>query len=187
MVTSRVTTISTFVDYYKLLGLQSSATAVDVRRAYLRLAKKHHPDVGGTVAFMQRLNEAYTTLQGPARVSYDHRYQAQYGLERVEHEISAEELDTDDWYAAGTGYEPVVKKQAATFGSVMKFATVMAGVAVVGFFIFTVVGAVHKSAPVTSSAVTPAPVSATPSAITGIQAPAFTVPSDLASQHATTR
>jgi curved DNA-binding protein len=34
-----------FMDYYKILGIERSATAQDVKKAYRKLARKYHPDV----------------------------------------------------------------------------------------------------------------------------------------------
>jgi hypothetical protein len=45
-------------DPFQVLGLRPDATAADVRQARTRLAKHHHPDVGGSAADMQRVNEA---------------------------------------------------------------------------------------------------------------------------------
>mgnify|MGYP003784047055 CR=1 FL=1 len=45
-------------DPFAVLGLPAGATADDVRQARNRLAKQHHPDVGGSAADMQRLNAA---------------------------------------------------------------------------------------------------------------------------------
>jgi hypothetical protein len=45
-------------DPFQVLGLGPDASAADVRQARTRLAKHHHPDVGGSAADMQRVNEA---------------------------------------------------------------------------------------------------------------------------------
>ncbi len=34
-----------FKDYYKILGLNKSASKDDIKRAYRKLARKYHPDV----------------------------------------------------------------------------------------------------------------------------------------------
>lgn len=34
-----------FIDYYKRLGLATSATAADIKKAYRKLARKYHPDL----------------------------------------------------------------------------------------------------------------------------------------------
>ncbi|MGD9793349.1 MAG: hypothetical protein AB7V43_07690 [Acidimicrobiia bacterium] len=45
-------------DPFETLGLDASATATDVRRARRELAKHAHPDLGGSHARMQELNDA---------------------------------------------------------------------------------------------------------------------------------
>ena len=35
----------TFVDYYKILGLNKTATPKDIKNAYRKLARKYHPDL----------------------------------------------------------------------------------------------------------------------------------------------
>jgi hypothetical protein len=45
-------------DPFAALGLDSDATAVEVRSARRRLARAHHPDQGGDATVMQAINEA---------------------------------------------------------------------------------------------------------------------------------
>lgn len=55
------------VTHYDILGVISSATTADIRRAYLALARRHHPDAGGDDESMRRLNDAYGVLADPRR------------------------------------------------------------------------------------------------------------------------
>ena len=48
----------------KVLGLESGATQQMIRKAYRRLVKQHHPDVGGSKAAFRRVHEAYQLLLG---------------------------------------------------------------------------------------------------------------------------
>lgn len=63
-------------DYYNLLGVGRSASDKEIRQAYRRLARKHHPDVSsgdrGDEAKFKEINEAYEVLsdQGNRR-KYD--------------------------------------------------------------------------------------------------------------------
>jgi len=63
-------------DYYDLLGLDSEATAEELKKAYRRLAHQYHPDKNPdnprAEEFFKRLLEAYQTLQDPQkRAAYD--------------------------------------------------------------------------------------------------------------------
>lgn len=48
----------------RLLGLEPGASLAAIKRAYRRLAKAHHPDLGGDVDAFHRLDAAYRLLMG---------------------------------------------------------------------------------------------------------------------------
>ena len=62
-------------DYYKTLGVPRNAQAEEIKKAYRKLARTHHPDAGGDEAKFKEINEAYEVLSDPKkREMYD-----QYG------------------------------------------------------------------------------------------------------------
>ena len=65
-----------FRDYYKVLGVERNATAAQIKSAYRKLARKHHPDVNpgnkGAENKFKEINEAYQVLSDPEkRKKYD--------------------------------------------------------------------------------------------------------------------
>jgi len=59
-------------NYYQTLGVDRTANADDIKRAYRRLAAQHHPDRGGDTKQFQEIQEAYDVLSDPQRRSgYD--------------------------------------------------------------------------------------------------------------------
>lgn len=53
---------STTPDYYKTLGVPRTATADEIKKAFRKLARTHHPDAGGDEAKFKEINEAYEVL-----------------------------------------------------------------------------------------------------------------------------
>ena len=69
----------TFVDYYKILGIDKTALPKDIKSAYRKLARKYHPDLNpndkDANKNFQQINEANEVLSDPEkRKKYD-----QYG------------------------------------------------------------------------------------------------------------
>lgn len=65
-----------FIDYYKILGLDKNAKDEDIKKAYRKLARKHHPDVNpndkSAKEKFQQINEANEVLGDPdKRAKYD--------------------------------------------------------------------------------------------------------------------
>jgi len=62
-------------NYYDILGIKKNASSDEVKKAFRRLARKHHPDAGGEEEKFKQINEAYEVLSDPEkRTQYD-----QYG------------------------------------------------------------------------------------------------------------
>lgn len=49
-------------NYYDVLGVDKKATKDDIKKAFRKLAQKHHPDKGGDEATFKEITEAYSTL-----------------------------------------------------------------------------------------------------------------------------
>lgn len=49
-------------NYYETLGVDKKATPEEIKKAFRKLAQKHHPDKGGDEATFKEITEAYSTL-----------------------------------------------------------------------------------------------------------------------------
>lgn len=90
-----------YKDYYKILGVDRSASEADIKKAFRKLAHKYHPDVSkekDAEAKFKDVNEAYQTLSDPEKkAAYDQLGQRREGSSfeppthmlvlRVEHQV----------------------------------------------------------------------------------------------------
>ena len=60
------------MDHYETLGVSKEASQQDIKKAYRKLASKHHPDKGGDQEQFKRIQGAYEVLSDPdKRMQYD--------------------------------------------------------------------------------------------------------------------
>jgi len=81
-----------YKDYYKIMGVDKKASAKDIKAAYRKLARQHHPDVNPgnkqAEAKFKEINEAYEVLGDEAkRKKYD--------------ELGAHWKDYEQWQKSG--------------------------------------------------------------------------------------
>lgn len=98
-----------FIDYYTVLGVPKNASEDDIRKAYRKLARKHHPDLNPNDAEankkFQQLNEANEVLSDPEkRKKYDQYGQHWQHAEQYE-EARRQQQQQRQQYARNDGGE----------------------------------------------------------------------------------
>ncbi len=89
-------------DYYKTLGVPRTASADEIKKAFRKLARTHHPDAGGDEAKFKEINEAYEVLSDDKkRKLYD-----QYGTaneNQIPHGWGGAGFNVEDIFGGGGG------------------------------------------------------------------------------------
>lgn len=94
-----------YIDYYKILDLKKDATTDDIKKAYRKLARKHHPDLNPNNEEankkFQQINEANEVLSDPEkRKKYD-----KYGKDwQHADQLDAQEKQRRQYQSGSGGY-----------------------------------------------------------------------------------
>ncbi|NDV60367.1 DnaJ C-terminal domain-containing protein [Bacteroides sp. 519] len=106
-----------YIDYYKILGVDKSATQDQIKKAYRKLARKHHPDLNpdnsDAIKQFQEINEANEVLSDPEkRKKYDQygenwKHADQYEAQQQQYQGGGQYQGFDGdgtfWSASGDG------------------------------------------------------------------------------------
>lgn len=83
--------------FYQVLGIDKNASENDIKKAYRKLAIKHHPDKGGDQEVFKELCRAYEVLSDPEkRRTYD-----QFGEEGLDNAGASDPSDIFDLFFRG--------------------------------------------------------------------------------------
>ena len=110
-------------DYYKTLGVQSNASQDEIKRAYKKLAKEHHPDVGsGNETKFKQVSEAHDTLKDSQK-RQDYDLQRKFGSQQRGRPFGFKSGNFDDIVinvGDGGGFESIIEEffgHPSPFGS----------------------------------------------------------------------
>ncbi len=100
--------MTTYQDYYKILGVERGASEVEIKKAYRKLARQYHPDINpgnkAAEAKFKEINEAYEVLSDKEkREKYD-RFGRDW--QRYQQSAGAESFDWSNYSTGGAGSSP---------------------------------------------------------------------------------
>lgn len=128
--------------YYGLLGLNPTASPLEIRRAYRQLSKLYHPDTTKLAPQLaktkfQALTEAYATLSNPQRRSI---YDLEIGYSRINViqpplDLNQPKAATDERYSSSAYLDPTDRPLSS--GEI--FALFMLGITLIGCLVLALV------------------------------------------------
>jgi curved DNA-binding protein len=91
-----------FIDYYRILGVNKNASEEEIKKAYRKLARQHHPDLNPNDKEahkkFQQINEAHEVLSDPEkRKKYDQYGKDWKNAEQFEQARQAQQRSADSW------------------------------------------------------------------------------------------
>ncbi|MGE3920370.1 MAG: DnaJ C-terminal domain-containing protein [Gammaproteobacteria bacterium] len=106
-----------YKDYYKILGVERSATEADIKKAYRKLARKYHPDVSKETDAkekFQEVGEAYEVLKDPEKREAYNNLGANW---KSGADFKTPPNWQGDWQSHGGGFTPGDASQFSDFFS----------------------------------------------------------------------
>jgi curved DNA-binding protein len=102
-----------FIDYYKILELDKSASESDIKKAYRRLARKLHPDLNpndeSAKRKFQQVNEAHEVLSDPEKRKQYDKYGKDWKHAEQFEKAGQERRQSQNYgqqeYASGAGFD----------------------------------------------------------------------------------
>lgn len=95
-------------NYYDILGVSKDASAEEIKKAYLKLAKKYHPDTSkedNAEEMMAKINEAYDVLS-------DERKRAKYDLDLAKGTVESSYVSEEEYEETMKNYSEKERKVA---------------------------------------------------------------------------
>lgn len=104
-----------YIDYYKVLGVDKSASQADIKKAFRKQARKYHPDLNPNDTSakdkFQEVNEANEVLSDPEkRKKYDEygehwKHADEFEAQKQQYQQQPGGGDEGYWYSSGQGFD----------------------------------------------------------------------------------